>query len=108
MWQFLVFLLLALLYPGSLLLPGVFGLVMGLTAAVFGTMIGDWVDSNPRMKGAAPGIVYTRVPNLKECINLSISTNRAEIIIIIMVVNKSQNTCKWLLGFYLLIDEFGK
>ena len=51
MWQFLVFLLLASLYPGSLLLPAVFGLVLGLLVAMFGTLVGDWVDMNPRMKG---------------------------------------------------------
>ena len=52
MWQFLVTLLLATLYPGSLLLPGVFGLVLGLLVALFGTMIGDCVDRNRRMKGS--------------------------------------------------------
>ena len=51
MWQFLVTLLLAILYPGSLLLPGVFGLVLGLLVAVFGTLVGDWVDRNRRLKG---------------------------------------------------------
>ena len=52
MWQFLVSLLLATLYPGSLLLPGVFGLVLGLLVALLGTMIGDYVDRNRRMKGS--------------------------------------------------------
>lgn len=53
MWQFLVSLLLATLYPGSLLLSGVFGLVLGLLVAVFGTLVGDWVDRNHRMKGVS-------------------------------------------------------
>lgn len=51
MWGFVVSLLLALLYPGSLLLPGVHGFVVQLTVAIFGTIVGDWVDSNSRMKG---------------------------------------------------------
>ena len=51
MWQFLVTLLLATLYPGSLLLPGVFGLVLALLAALLGTVLGDWVDRTPRMRG---------------------------------------------------------
>ena len=51
MWDFSVFLFLALLYPGSLLLPGVYGFAVQLVVAVFGTVVGDWVDLNPRMKG---------------------------------------------------------
>ena len=51
MWDFVVFLLLALLYPGSLLLPGVYGFIVALGVAVLGTLVGDWVDTYPRMKG---------------------------------------------------------
>ena len=51
MWQFLVTILLALLYPGSLLLPAVFGLLLALLVALLGTVIGDWVDGNQRMRG---------------------------------------------------------
>jgi iron-regulated transporter 1 len=50
MWQFLVTLLLALLYPGSLLLPAVFGLVFAILPALLGTFLGDFVDRNPRMR----------------------------------------------------------
>lgn len=52
MWQFLVTLLLALLYPGSLLLPAVFGLVVAILPALLGTFLGDFVDRNHRMRGA--------------------------------------------------------
>ena len=51
MWGFGLMLFLALLYPGSLLIPGVAGLVIGLSVAAFGTIVGDWVDLNPRMNG---------------------------------------------------------
>ena len=51
MWQFVITLFLLQLYPGSLLLVGVYGLVMQLAVVVFGTIVGDWVDNNPRMKG---------------------------------------------------------
>ena len=51
MWQFLVTLLLALLYPGSLLLPAVFGLVVTILPALLGTFLGDFVDRNHRMRG---------------------------------------------------------
>ena len=51
MWGFAVSLLLATLYPGSLLLPGIHGFSVQLAVAIFGTIVGDWVDSNRRMKG---------------------------------------------------------
>lgn len=51
MWGFAVSLLLATLYPGSLLLPAIHGFVVQLTVAIFGTVVGDWVDYNSRMKG---------------------------------------------------------
>ena len=51
MWGFAVSLLLALLYPGSLLLPGIHGFVVQLTVAIFGTIVGDWVDFHSRIKG---------------------------------------------------------
>lgn len=51
MWGFVASLLLALLYPGSLLLPAIFGFLVQLSTAFFGTVVGDWVDANPRMRG---------------------------------------------------------
>ena len=51
MWGFVVSLLLALLYPGSLLLPGIHGFLVQLFVAIFGTAVGDWVDYNSRVKG---------------------------------------------------------
>ena len=51
MWGFVLSLLLVYLYPGSLLLPGVFGVSVQLVVAVFGTLVGDWVDGSPRMRG---------------------------------------------------------
>ena len=51
MWTFAVSLLLVVLYPGSLLLPGIHGFIVQLTVAIFGTFVGDYVDYNPRIKG---------------------------------------------------------
>ena len=62
MWQFLVALLLALLYPGSLLLPAVFGLVFAMLPALLGTVLGDFVDQNHRMRGQ--NSIFGRVLNL--------------------------------------------
>ena len=54
MWTFAVTLFLLRLYPESLLLVGVYGLIMQLAVVVFGTIVGDWVDTNARMKGVNP------------------------------------------------------
>ena len=54
MWTFAVTLFLLKLYPESLLLVGVYGLIMQLAVVVFGTVVGDWVDTNARMKGVSP------------------------------------------------------
>ena len=51
MWGYVVSLFLVILYPGSLLLPAIFGFLVQLSTALFGTLVGDWVDANPRMKG---------------------------------------------------------
>ena len=51
MWSFAVTLFLLRLFPESLLLVGIYGLIMQLVVVVFGTIVGDWVDNNPRMKG---------------------------------------------------------
>ncbi len=51
MWTFAVTLLLVGLYPGSLLMPGVLGFLVQLFAAIFGTIVGDCVDTYPRRKG---------------------------------------------------------
>lgn len=53
MWTFAVSLLLVGLYPGSLLMPGVLGFLVQLFVAIFGTIVGDYVDANPRRKGKA-------------------------------------------------------
>ena len=52
MWNFANSLFVALLYPGSLLLPGIFGFIVQLFVVLFGTLVGDWVDNNRRMKGS--------------------------------------------------------
>lgn len=51
MWQFAIALCLLILYPGSLLMPGIYGLVSTLIVAMFATLVGDLVDTNPRLRG---------------------------------------------------------
>ena len=58
MWEFAVILFLLRLFPESLLLVGVYGLVMKLAVVVFGTIVGDWVDINARIKGGRSWVIY--------------------------------------------------
>lgn len=51
MWGFANSLVVVLLYPGSLLLPGIYGFVTTLFVVIFGTIVGDLVDTNSRLKG---------------------------------------------------------
>ena len=51
MWAFAVTLFLLRLFPESLLLMGVYGLIMQLGVVVFGTIVGHWVDTNSRLRG---------------------------------------------------------
>ena len=51
MWAFAVTLFLLRLFPESLLLVGIYGLIMQLAVVIFGTIVGDWVDNNPRIRG---------------------------------------------------------
>ena len=58
MWEFAVTLFLLRLFPESLLLVGVYGLIMQLAVVVFGTIVGDWVDTNARLKGGRSWVIY--------------------------------------------------
>ena len=51
MLEFATALLVVFLYPDSLLLPAIHGFTVQLFAVVLGTIVGDWVDVYPRMKG---------------------------------------------------------
>ena len=53
MLEFMTALLVVFLYPDSLLLPAIHGFTVQLFAVIFGTIVGDWVDVYPRMKGAS-------------------------------------------------------
>ncbi|XP_007888189.1 solute carrier family 40 member 1-like [Callorhinchus milii] len=50
MWHFAVSLFLVELYGNNLLLTAVFGLAISSTLILFGALVGNWVDKNPRMK----------------------------------------------------------
>jgi len=52
MWHFAIGLYLVELTPGSLRLTAIYQLVSTLSIIIFGPLVGDWVDANPRLKGA--------------------------------------------------------
>ncbi|XP_030606185.1 solute carrier family 40 member 1 [Archocentrus centrarchus] len=52
MWHFAISVFLIELYGRNLLLTAVFGLVVAGSVLLFGALIGDWVDRNPRNKVA--------------------------------------------------------
>ena len=51
MWHFAISVFLIELYGRNLLLTAIFGLVVAGSVLLFGALIGDWVDRNPRNKG---------------------------------------------------------
>lgn len=51
MWHFAIGLYLVELTPGSLRLTAIYQVVSTLSIIVFGPLVGDWVDANPRLKG---------------------------------------------------------
>ena len=51
MWIFAISLVVVLLYPGSLLLPAIFGFIVKFFVFILATIVGDLVDTNPRMRG---------------------------------------------------------
>ena len=53
MWGFANSLVVVLLYPGSLLMPGIYGFIIKLFQTIFGTIVGDYVDTNPRLRGSS-------------------------------------------------------
>ncbi|XP_070542962.1 solute carrier family 40 member 1-like [Ptychodera flava] len=50
MWRFAVGLYLVAIEVDSLRLTAVYGLVLGLSALMFGAVIGNWIDANPRLR----------------------------------------------------------
>ncbi|XP_067854342.1 ferroportin-like [Heptranchias perlo] len=52
MWHFAISVFLIELYGHNLLLTAVVGLVVAGSVLVFGALVGDWVDRNPRIKVA--------------------------------------------------------
>lgn len=50
MWEFAVGLFMIQVWPESLLLAAIYGLTEAASIAVFGVVIGNWVDRNPRLK----------------------------------------------------------
>ena len=57
MWHFAIGLYLVELTPGSLRLTAIYQLVSTLSIIIFGPLVGDWVDANPRLKGTSTSIL---------------------------------------------------
>ena len=51
MWSFGVGLFLVRIAGNNLQLPATYGLASGLSIFLLGALVGDWVDSTPRLKG---------------------------------------------------------
>ncbi|XP_076460392.1 ferroportin-like [Babylonia areolata] len=57
MWSFGVGLFLVRIAGNQLQLPAIYGLSSGLAIFVLGALVGDWVDSTPRLKAAQVSLV---------------------------------------------------
>ncbi|GBG86777.1 hypothetical protein CBR_g42062 [Chara braunii] len=57
MWEFAVALFMVEILPRSLLLTAVYGLVEAGSVALFGMIVGRWVDSSPRLKAVQTSLV---------------------------------------------------
>lgn len=51
MWMYAISIFLIALTPGSFLFTAVYGLAVSLSVVAFGTLVGDWIDMTPRLKG---------------------------------------------------------
>ena len=58
MWHFAIGLYLVELTPGSLRLTAIYQLVSTLSIIIFGPLVGDWVDANPRLKGTCSSSLH--------------------------------------------------
>ena len=54
MWQFAVGLFLVDITPDSLRLTAIYGFTSGGAVLLFGAIVGDWIDKNPRLRGTRP------------------------------------------------------
>jgi hypothetical protein len=51
MWMYALGFFLVEIGCQSLLLPAISGLGIAFSVVMFGSMVGDWVDNNPRLRG---------------------------------------------------------
>ncbi len=51
MWMYAISIFLIALTPGSFLFTAIYGLAVSLSVVAFGTLVGDWIDITPRLKG---------------------------------------------------------
>lgn len=61
MWHFAIGLYLVELTPGSLRLTAIYQLISTLSIIIFGPLVGDWVDANPRLKVARVSLIIQNV-----------------------------------------------
>jgi hypothetical protein len=51
LWSFAIGLFLVILFPESLQLSAIYGLILAASILVFGSSIGLWIDTTPRLRG---------------------------------------------------------
>ena len=69
MWHFAIGLYLVELTPGSLRLTAIYQLISTLSIIIFGPLVGDWVDANPRLKGKHLLLWSWQSNNIDRCIH---------------------------------------
>ena len=66
MWHFAIGLYLVELTPGSLRLTAIYQLVSTLSIIIFGPLVGDWVDANPRLKGTCSCLLVITLVTIQQ------------------------------------------
>ena len=51
MWMYAISIFLIELTPGSFRFTALYGLAVSLFVVAFGTLVGNWIDMTPRLKG---------------------------------------------------------
>jgi hypothetical protein len=64
MWMYAISIFLISLTPGSFLFTAIYGLAVSLSVVAFGTLVGDWIDVTPRLKGILIIFLRPRHPML--------------------------------------------
>ncbi|CAG0921501.1 unnamed protein product, partial [Notodromas monacha] len=53
LWSFAIGVYLVILFPGSLTLSAIYGLILAISILLFGSTVGFWIDHTPRLRGGS-------------------------------------------------------